>query len=59
MVYSPSMQYFSGNPFHSGASMIVQIVDIECLAFGETKDHSPVSADGDYQKTFRLIVEGT
>jgi len=48
----------SRQAFRGGASMIVQIVDIKGIAFGETKGHSPVSADGDRPKAFHLTLEG-
>ncbi len=38
--------------------MIVEIVDIEGIAFGETKDHWPVGPDSDYPSGVQLKVEG-
>ena len=47
MVCSPSVQYFPGMCSAVAPSMIVQIVDIKGISFGETKGHSPVSPDID------------
>src|SRR6476646_2091097 len=46
----------SRQAFRGGASMIVEIVDIEGIAFSETEDHSPVSAHSDRPKAFHLTL---
>src|SRR5580658_1870377 len=43
--------------FRGDPSMIVEIVDIERIAIGETKNHSPVRPDGDRPKAFHLALE--
>ncbi len=39
------------------ASMIIEIIYVERIAVGETKDHSPVGPDSDRPKAFHFALE--
>jgi hypothetical protein len=62
MVGSPSVAILPRQSFRVNASMIVEIIYVECIAVSETKDHSPVSPDSDaamvvvFVKAFEVLV---